>query len=357
MAPVLQLPDFDRDFIMECDVSGHGLGAVLHQGSGPVAFFSRQMAQRHSKLVAYKRELIALVQAVKHWRPYLWGGPFVIRTDHYSLKFLLDQRLATLPQHQWASKLIGFDFKVEFKPGTTNVVTDTLSRRDTEETTTVAALSIPSFHLFGDLRRELDTDLALRVLKEEAAAGARGASWAVVDDLITVDGRVYVPTSSASLQAILDNEHGAGHEGTEKTLHRVRADFHIPSTRALVHEFMRACAICQRNKSDHLHPAGLLQPLEVPSPIWSDIALDFIEGFLRVNGKMVTLTVVDRFSKYAHFMPLGHLYTATTVARAFFDNIVRLYGMPTSVVSDREPVFTCHFWKEKELFKLSGVQL
>jgi hypothetical protein len=66
MAPVLQLPDFDRDFIVECDVSGHGLGAVLHQGSGPVAFFSRQMAQRHSKLVAYKRELIALVQAVKH---------------------------------------------------------------------------------------------------------------------------------------------------------------------------------------------------------------------------------------------------------------------------------------------------
>jgi hypothetical protein len=174
-----------------------------------------------------------------------------------------------------------------------------------------------------------------------------------VDDLITVDIRFYVPTSSASLQAILDNAHGAGHKGIEKTLHRVRTDFHIPGAWALVREFVRAYAVCQRNKSDHLHPAGLLHPLEVPSSIWSDIALDFIEGFPRVNEKMVILTVVDRFSKYAHFMPLDHPYTATTIARAFFDNIVHLHGMLTSVVRDRDPVFTSHFWKE--LFKLSRV--
>jgi hypothetical protein len=132
-APVLQLPDFTKDFVVECDASGSGMGAVLHQGSGPVAFFSRQLAPQHTKLVAYERELIGLVQAVKHWRPYLWGDPFLIKIDHFSLKYLLDQRLATIPQHQWASKLIGFDFKVEFKPGSSNVVADALSRRDTEE--------------------------------------------------------------------------------------------------------------------------------------------------------------------------------------------------------------------------------
>ena len=83
--------------------------------------------------------------------------------------------------------------------------------------------------------------------------------------------------------------------------------------------------------------------------------MDFVEGFPKVGGKSVILTVVDRFSKYAHFIPLGHPYSANSVARAFFDEIVRLHGFPCSIVSDRDPVFTSSFWKE--LFRLAGVQL
>jgi hypothetical protein len=113
--------------------------------------------------------------------------------------------------------------------------------------------------------------------------------------------------------------------------------------------------VCQRNKSEHLHPAGLLQPLELPGSVWADIAIDFVEGFPRVGGKSVVMTVVDRFSKYAHFIPLGHPYTAVSVAQAFFDNIVKLHGLPCSIVSDRDPVFTSTFWKE--LFTLSGIKL
>jgi hypothetical protein len=130
--PVLQMPDFDKLFIVDCDVSGVGFGAVLHQGAGPVAFFSRPFAARHLKLAAYERELIGLVQAVRHWRPYLWGRQFLVRTDHYSLKYLLDQRLSTVPQHQWISKLFGFDFTVEYRPGRLNTVADALSRHDAE---------------------------------------------------------------------------------------------------------------------------------------------------------------------------------------------------------------------------------
>lgn len=114
---VLHLPDFTKSFVVECDASESGFGAVLHQGAGPVAFFSRPFAARHNKLAAYERELIGLVQAVRHWRPYLWGRSFMIRTDHYALKFLIDQRLSIVPQHQWVSKLFGFDFTTEFRPG------------------------------------------------------------------------------------------------------------------------------------------------------------------------------------------------------------------------------------------------
>ena len=129
-APVLHLPDFAKEFFIDCDASGSGFGAVLHQGAGPIAFFSRPFAARHLKVAAYERELIGLVQAVRHWRPYVWGRPFVVRTDHYALKFMLDQRLSTIPQHHWVSKLFGYDFRVEYRPGRLNVAADALSRRD-----------------------------------------------------------------------------------------------------------------------------------------------------------------------------------------------------------------------------------
>jgi len=83
--------------------------------------------------------------------------------------------------------------------------------------------------------------------------------------------------------------------------------------------------------------------------------MDFVEGFPKVGGKSVVLTVVDRLSKYAHFIALGHPYSATSVARAFFDQVVRLHGIPCSIVSDRDPVFTSAFWTE--LFQLAGVKL
>ena len=122
-----------------------------------------------------------------------------------------------------------------------------------------------------------------------------------------------------------------------------------------VRDYVKECVTCQKNKSEHLHPAGLLQSLSVPSEIWSDISMDFVEGFPKVGGKSVILTVVDRFSKFAHFILLSHPYSAATVAKAFFDQIVRLHGIPCSIVSDRDTVFTSQFWKE--LFRLSGVKL
>jgi hypothetical protein len=89
--------------------------------------------------------------------------------------------------------------------------------------------------------------------------------------------------------------------------------------------------------------------------VWIDITTDFVEGFPHVNDKSVVLNVVDRFSMYAHLIAIDHPYTATSVARALFDSIVRLHGVPTSIVNDKDPIFMSKFWTE--LFTLAGVQL
>jgi len=224
-APVLQLPNFDNTFVVDCDASGIGFGAVLHQGQGALAFFSRPFAARHLKLAAYERELIGLVQAVRHWRPYLWGRQFLVRTDHYALKFLLDQRLSTVPQHQWVSKLFGYDFAVEYRPGRLNVVADALSRkRDSEgQLAHLNALSGPSFRLFDEIRQELQQDATLRALRDSVVAD-RGEPWHITDGLIMRGSRVYVPPTSAALPTVIELAHTAGHEGIQKTLHRLRQD-------------------------------------------------------------------------------------------------------------------------------------
>ena len=353
-APVLALPDFALPFIVECDASTYGFGAVLLQGQHPVAFFSRPVAPRHQSLAAYERELIGLVLAIRHWRPYLWGRRFLVHTDHYSLKFLLDQRLATIPQHHWVGKLLGFDFSVEYKAGRNNTVADALSRRDTDDIK-LLAISASHFNFVDQLRVFNTEDPALIALRDEIITGQRSAPWAVLDGLVTYKGRLYIPPGAPLLDELITAVHADGHEGVQRTLHRLRRDIQSPSLRAAVQDFVRNCTTCQRNKSEHLQPAGLLLALPVPTTVWTDISMDFIEALPKVGGKSVILMIVDRFSKYAHFVALAHPYSAETVAQAFFREIVRLHGIPQSIVSDRDPVFTSTFWKE--LMRLSGINL
>jgi hypothetical protein len=159
LVPILQLPMFNREFIVECDTSGSGIRAMLHKGEGVVTYFNKQMAPCHTGLVAYEHDFMDLVHDVQHWCPYLWVRKFLVRTDHVSLKYLLNQRLSTIPQHQWVSKLLGLDFRMEYKHGASNGITDALSWWDSDEPIMVHALSAPSFQLLDDLRAQALTDL------------------------------------------------------------------------------------------------------------------------------------------------------------------------------------------------------
>jgi hypothetical protein len=237
---------------------------------------------------------------------------------------------------------LGFDFTIEYKSGSTNTVADALSRRDTEEGT-ILAISTPRFDFIGRLRHAQTREPALVAIHDEIRAGTRTTPWTVIDDMITYGGRLYIPPDSPLLQEILEAIHEDGHEGIHRTLHRLRRDFHFPNMRHLLQEFMRSCPTCQWYKSEHLHLAGLLMPLPVPSAVWADIGLDFMEALPRVNRKTVILSIINRFSKYCHFIPLAHPYTAAAVAQAFFTDIVHLHGIPQSIVSNRDPVFTSTF--------------
>jgi hypothetical protein len=99
----------------------------------------------------------------------------------------------------------------------------------------------------------------------------------------------------------------------------------------------------------------LLQPLHIPDSACQDITMDFIEGLPKSEGFNCILVVVDRFSKYAHFIPLKHPFTAPQVAHVMLDVVVRLHGMPKSIVSDRDRISLNNFWKE--LFKLYNTTL
>ena len=113
--------------------------------------------------------------------------------------------------------------------------------------------------------------------------------------------------------------------------------------------------MCQRIKVKTTKLGGLLQPLPIPSKPWIDISLDFVESLLRSHGFEVIMVVVDRLTKFVYFMTLSHPYTASKVATVFMKEIFRLHGMPQSIVSDRDVVFSSKFWQE--LFRLQGSTL
>ncbi|KAH0725501.1 hypothetical protein KY284_001366 [Solanum tuberosum] len=113
-----------------------------------------------------------------------------------------------------------------------------------------------------------------------------------------------------------------------------------------VKSFVMTCQICQQMKDTNLHPAGLLQPLPIPDQVFEDIAMDFITCLPSSKGKTTILTVVDRLTKYGHFIPLPSTFSTQLVAEAFIVGVIHLHSPPRTIVTDRDPRFLHSFWQE-----------
>lgn len=241
--PIIQLPNFDKSFLVDCDASGTGFGVVLHQCVGPIAFFSKAVAPHHLQLAAYERELIDLVKAVRHWWPYLWGCAFTVRTDHYSLKYLLDQCLHNSSTHLGQQVVrLRFFGRISARSSKCCQVTDALSRR-LEPVAALLAISSPSFAVFDDLRKELANNSAFQSICDQVLAGTTKPAWSLVEGLLLYEGRVFVPANSLLWPQLLAEAHGSGHEGVQKTLHQLRATFYHPQANRKVCEFVKRCVV------------------------------------------------------------------------------------------------------------------
>lgn len=160
------------------------------------------------------------------------------------------------------------------------------------------------------------------------------------------------------IPAILLEHHATplgGHLGVAKTTHRLESSFFWSGLWQDTKRFVKECKICQQTKSTTRRPAGLLQPLPIPTGIWEDLSMDFITHLPSSHGFTVILVIMDRYSKGVHLGALPTGFSAFKVASLFLELVCKHHGFPRSIVSDRDPVFLSSFWKE--LFRLSGTRL
>ncbi|GKB46710.1 ty3-gypsy retrotransposon protein [Tanacetum coccineum] len=360
-APLLNLPNFEQVFVVEADASGDGIGAVLMQGNRPISYFSRKLGPRMRVAATYQKELFAIVEAVYKWRQYLLGRRFTIRTDHKSIKELMQQVIQTPLQQKYVRKLMGFDFDIEYKPGATNQAADALSRvfEEAEQVTAAfLAFSQPLVGFIGDLRGENETLAELLEIHGKMNNGEVLSGFRRENGLLIYNNRYFLGQESKLKTLLLREFHdtpSAGHGGIKKTLVGLSALFFWKGMRKSVEEFIKKCVVCQQTKYSTEAPGGYLQPLPTPSAVWEDVTMDFITGLPAFRGITVILVVVDRLTKYAHFGALPTSFNASKVVEVFLDIVVKHHGIPKTIISDRDPIFVSSFWKQ--LFHFSGTQL
>ncbi|GJR08097.1 putative nucleotidyltransferase, ribonuclease H [Tanacetum coccineum] len=370
-APILTLPSGSGGFQIYSDASKKGLGCVLMQHGKVIAYASRQLKPYEVNYPTHDLELAAVVFALKIWRHYLYGEACDIFTDHKSLKYIFTQRELNMRQRRWLELLKDYDTNIQYHPGKANVVADALSQKS-------GMIACFDSIILHDLER-LDVELCVRgsggywasmriesnlMLQIKEAQRDDGELWAIVqnvedgkhtefsvddDGVVWFEDRLCVPNDQALREKVMTEAHSSPftiHPGSTKMYRDLKQYFWWNGMKQDVATFVSKCMTCQQVKIEHQRASGLLQPLEIPMWKWDEISMDFVTGLPTTQKRYDAIwVVVDRLTKSAHFLPIQKNYGISKLAEIFRQEIVRLHGTPTSIVSDRDPKFTSHFWK------------
>ncbi|KAK9032806.1 hypothetical protein V6N11_017849 [Hibiscus sabdariffa] len=316
-APVLALLDFTQSFSLETDASSKGIGAVLTQNGRPIAYLSKALGPKHSDLSIYENEYIAILMVVTKWRHYLESRPFVIKTDHEPLKHLLEQKVTTSIQKKGLTKLLGLDYTIKYRKCISNLAADALSRNyeGTSELLQMATTTITPTWV-TDIEQSYSNDQLAekRITKLFVLQGKQG-DWSFSKGIIRFQNRVYVGEGSDlrnQIITILQDSPLGGHSGIQATYQRICSYFFW----------------------------------QVPKQAWEFLTMDFIEGLPQSLKYNCILVIINKFTKYAHFIALTHPYTVVHVAKSYLDQVYKLHSQPLVIISDRDKCFTSIFWKE-----------
>lgn len=252
---------------------------------------------------------------------------------------------------------MGLSYEIQYKKGVENIAVDALSRNFEEAD--CCGLSVVQPKWATEIMESYNDDKKVHELVAQLCLDPNShPDIQFQQGILRHQGQIWVGSNGQLRSNLISELHPSplgGHSGVHATQQMIRQLFYWPSLLQDVKNFVKECEMCQRCKGENTPYLGLLQPIPIPNRAWEHLAIDFISGLPKSKGRDSILVVIDRYTKFAQFFALTHPYDATIISQVFLNNVCKLHELPSSYVSDRDPIFLSTFWRE--LFKSLQVQL